>query len=109
MHKDFYVQPPLAHLKGVRLAVAQLVIQGYTESQIAGKLCLSLSSIKKYVVGLKEQMNCATLHGLSAKLMRLSLEHKTNPSFFKKGQQMVLKINAFLRKKEKTKLLGGAP
>ncbi len=109
MHKDFYVQPPLAHLQGVRLAVAHLVIQGYTESQIARRLCLSLSSIKKYVVEIKEQMNCATLHGLSAKLMRISLEQKNNPSFLKKGQQMVLKINAFLKKKENTTFLGGAP
>lgn len=84
MHKDFYVQPSLAHLQGVRLAVAHLVIEGYTEPQIARKLCLSLSSIKKYVVEIKEQMNCATLHGLSAKLMRMTLEQTNNPFFEKK-------------------------
>ncbi len=74
MPKDPRLKRPLAGLKGTRLAIAHLLLQGYSELEVAEQLCLSPSSIKKYVINLKERMNCKKLHGLTAILMRMSLE-----------------------------------
>ena len=69
-------QKPLAGLTGHRLAIAHLLMAGYLEVQISEQLFLSLSSVKKYVVDLKERLEVQSLHGLSAKLMRLYLEQQ---------------------------------
>lgn len=74
MHQDPKLQQPLAGLKGRRLAIAHLLMAGYSEVHIARQLSLSLSSVKKYVVDLKEYLEVQSLHGLSAALMRLSME-----------------------------------
>ena len=84
MSKDPRLKKPLAGLKGTRLAIAHLLLQGYSEVEIAAQLCLSASSIKKYVVNLKERMNCKKLHGLTALLMRMSLEQTLPPHREKK-------------------------
>ena len=74
MHKDFKNLPPIGGLKKGPVAVAHLLIQDYSREEMAKRLCLSLRSIKKYIVTLKEEMDCQTMHGLSAKLMRLTLD-----------------------------------
>jgi DNA-binding CsgD family transcriptional regulator len=74
MHKDFKNLPPIRGLKKGPVAVAHLLIQDYSRAEMAKRLCLSSRSIKKYILDLKEAMDCQTLHGLSAQLMRLSLE-----------------------------------
>ena len=53
-------------LKGKRRRIAELLVQGIQEKEIARILNLSLSSIKKHIVILKDKAGCQSLHGLSA-------------------------------------------
>jgi len=53
-------------LKGKRQRIAELLVQGIQEKEIARTLNLSLSSVKKHIVILKDNAGCKSLHGLSA-------------------------------------------
>jgi len=53
-------------LNGKRKRIAELLVQGVSEKEIARTLNLSLSGIKKHIGILKNSTRCQSLHGLSA-------------------------------------------